>query len=94
MLKAPITELPGHDHWAWTFRSNPEYGGLILSAGTDSSVSLWSAPTHSEDARTESLVESTTNRAEPSLQSYSDYEDSVYGLAWSSREPWHTDFQA
>ncbi|CAK9169051.1 unnamed protein product, partial [Ilex paraguariensis] len=27
-------------------------------------------------------------RVDPLLNSYSDYEDSVYGLAWSSREPW------
>ncbi|KAG5556452.1 hypothetical protein RHGRI_006900 [Rhododendron griersonianum] len=61
----------------------------ILSAGTDSAVNLWlaSLPT-SDDFSSESLVESPTRRIDPLLNSFNDYEDSVYGLAWSSREPW------
>lgn len=88
MLKLPITELPGHAHWTWAVRCNPEYDGLILSAGTDSAVNLWSAPVRSEKATAESAVESPRKRADSLLHTYSDYEDSVYGLAWSSREPW------
>ncbi|KAK3038851.1 hypothetical protein RJ639_028573 [Escallonia herrerae] len=61
----------------------------LLSAGTDSAVSLWLASLpSSDDLTSESLVESPTRRVDPLLNSYSDYEDSVYGLAWSSREPW------
>ncbi|KAL0704717.1 hypothetical protein Bca4012_071142 [Brassica carinata] len=33
-------------------------------------------------------VGSTRQRVNLLLNSYTDYEDSVYGLAWSSREPW------
>ncbi|KAL5778337.1 hypothetical protein ACOSP7_011263 [Xanthoceras sorbifolium] len=89
MLKFPIQELPGHTHWTWAVSCNPEYEGLILSAGTDSAVNLWSAPTSSNDELPpKSLVELPTQRADPLLNSYSDYEDSVYGLAWSSRDPW------
>ncbi|KAK0576172.1 hypothetical protein LWI29_013198 [Acer saccharum] len=89
MLKAPIQELPGHTHWTWAVSCNPEYGGLILSAGTDSTVNLWLAPTSSSDELPpKSLVETPMQRADPLLNSYTDYEDSVYGLAWSSREPW------
>ncbi|GAB2300440.1 WD repeat-containing protein dwa2 [Dionaea muscipula] len=90
MLKFPIAELPRHAHWTWTVRCNPEYTGLILSAGTDSAVNLWFASVRSsEDAAVpESLVESPMKHANPLLHSYNDYEDSVYGLAWSSREPW------
>ncbi|KAK8552438.1 hypothetical protein V6N13_120838 [Hibiscus sabdariffa] len=87
--KSPIQELPGHTHWTWAVTCNPEYDGLILSAGTDSTVNLWMAPTSVEDeAITESIAESPAQQADPLLNSYSDYEDSVYGLAWSSREPW------
>ncbi|KAK8677671.1 hypothetical protein V6N13_143196 [Hibiscus sabdariffa] len=87
--KSPVKELPGHTHWTWAVTCNPEYDGLILSAGTDSSVNLWLAPTSAEeDATSESIVESPAQQAGPLLNSYSDYEDSVYGLAWSSREPW------
>ncbi|KAG4147962.1 hypothetical protein ERO13_D05G256300v2 [Gossypium hirsutum] len=87
--KSPAKELPGHTHWTWAVTCNPEYDGLILSAGTDSTVNLWQAPTSAEDkATSESITEPLNQQADPLLNSYSDYEDSVYGLAWSSREPW------
>ncbi|CAN6582404.1 unnamed protein product [Malus baccata var. baccata] len=85
--KVPIQELPGHTHWTWAARYNPEYDGLILSSGTDSAVNLWFASPYNND-ESERLVDSPTRRIDPLLNSYSDYEDSIYGLAWSSREPW------
>ncbi|KAF8410325.1 hypothetical protein HHK36_002852 [Tetracentron sinense] len=105
MLNFPIQELPGHAHWTWAVRFNPEYDGLILvspslslslslthththkaheskllqSAGTDSAVNLWLASgLSSDDLTSDSLVESPTRRIDPLLNSYSDYEDSVY----------------
>ncbi|EOA38123.1 hypothetical protein CARUB_v10009593mg [Capsella rubella] len=87
--KVPVQELPGHTHWTWAVKCNPEYDGLILSAGTDSAVNLWYASASSSDDKlSESPVESIRQRVNPLLNSYTDYEDSVYGLAWSSREPW------
>ncbi|XP_039003309.1 WD repeat-containing protein DWA2-like [Hibiscus syriacus] len=87
--KSPVKDLPGHTHLTWAVTCNPEYDGLSLSAGTDSTVNLWMAPTSAEDeATSESIAESPTQQADPLLNSYSDYEDSVYGLTWSSREPW------
>lgn len=86
--KVPVLELPGHAHWTWAVRCNPEYDGLIASAGTDSTVNLWFAsPPSSDDLSSESFTESPLKRVDPLLHSYSDYEDSVYGLAWSFREP-------
>ncbi|CAH2036715.1 unnamed protein product [Thlaspi arvense] len=88
--KVPVQELPGHTHWTWTVKCNPEYDGLILSAGTDSAVNLWyaSAASSTDEKTSESPVESSRQRVNLLLNSYTDYEDSVYGLAWSSREPW------
>ncbi|XP_015884079.1 WD repeat-containing protein DWA2 [Ziziphus jujuba] len=87
--KVPIQELPGHTHWTWAVKCNSEYDGLILSSGTDSTVNLWLASsTNWDELTSERLVDSPTRRVDPLLNSYSDYEDSVYGLAWSSREPW------
>ncbi|CAL1383721.1 unnamed protein product [Linum trigynum] len=87
--KVPIRELPGHTHWTWAVACNPEYDGLILSGGTDSAVNLWLAPTGSRDEITsDSGQNSLTLKVDPLVNSYTDYEDSVYGLAWSSREPW------
>ncbi|TQE07490.1 hypothetical protein C1H46_006810 [Malus baccata] len=79
--KVPIQELPGHTHWTWAARI------LLQSSGTDSAVNLWFASPYNND-ESERLVDSPTMRIDPLLNSYSDYEDSIYGLAWSSREPW------
>ncbi|KAF5740937.1 WD repeat-containing protein DWA2-like isoform X2 [Tripterygium wilfordii] len=89
-LKAPVQELLGHTHWTWAVRSNPEYDGMILSAGSDSTVNLWLASSFSSSTElmSESRVESRTRKMDPLLNSYNGYEDSVYGLAWSLREPW------
>ncbi|KAL0351633.1 UNVERIFIED_CONTAM: WD repeat-containing protein DWA2 [Sesamum calycinum] len=88
-LKFPVADLPGHPHWTWTVKCNPVYEGLILSAGTDSAVNLWLASSLGRnDSASDSLAAPPTRRIEPLLNSYNDYEDSVYGLAWSSREPW------
>lgn len=85
--KLPVRELPGHAHWTWAVRHNPEHDQLILSAGTDSAVNLWLAPTSDNDSSTDSLLDSPTWQIDPLLSSYGDYEDSVYGLAWSSQDP-------
>ncbi|XVF63554.1 hypothetical protein PTKIN_Ptkin09bG0096000 [Pterospermum kingtungense] len=77
--KIPLKELPGHTHWTWAVTFNPEFGGLILSAGTDSTVNLWLASTSAGDEPTsESIAEPATQQADSLLNSYSDYEDSVY----------------
>ncbi|CDY31476.1 BnaC05g15850D [Brassica napus] len=73
--KAPVQELPGHTHWTWAVKCNPEYDGLILSAGTDSAVNLWYA-----------AASSTNEKTPESL--WVQHVSVVYGLAWSSREPW------
>ncbi|KAJ7005664.1 WD repeat-containing protein DWA2-like [Populus alba x Populus x berolinensis] len=89
MPKVPIKELRGHSHWTWAVACNPEYDGLILSGGTDSTVNLWFASTTTSDELTsESVFKSPTRELDPLLNSFSDYDDSVYGLAWSSQEPW------
>ncbi|XP_050214677.1 WD repeat-containing protein DWA2-like [Mercurialis annua] len=84
--KVPVKELSGHAHWTWAIACNPEYDGLIVSGGTDSTVNLWFAT--GDVMTSESSVESPSKQVDPLLNTYSDYEDSVYSLAWSSREPW------
>lgn len=88
MPNIPVKDLPGHAHWAWTVQCNPEYDELILSGGTDSAVNLWATSAINSDANSESQMASRTPQIDPLLNSYNDYEDSVYGLAWSSRQPW------
>ncbi|XP_052306326.1 WD repeat-containing protein DWA2 isoform X2 [Populus trichocarpa] len=90
MPKVPVKELRGHSHWTWAVACNPEYDGLILSGGSDSTVNLWFASTTTSDELTsESVFKSPTRELDSMLlNSFSDYDDSVYGLAWSSQEPW------
>lgn len=63
-------------------------GIFLQSGGTDSTVNLWFASTTSDELTSGSVVASPTQKLDPVLFSFNDYEDSVYGLAWSSREPW------
>ncbi|XP_061969537.1 WD repeat-containing protein DWA2-like isoform X3 [Populus nigra] len=90
MPNVPVKELRGHSHWTWAVACNPEYDGLILSGGSDSTVNLWFASTTTSDELTsESVLKSPTRELDSLLlNSFSDYDDSVYGLAWSSQEPW------
>ncbi|KAG7030045.1 WD repeat-containing protein DWA2, partial [Cucurbita argyrosperma subsp. argyrosperma] len=60
----------------------------LQSAGTDSAVNLWLASMTDGELKSERTIDSPRCPVDPLLHSYSDYEDSVYGLAWSSREPW------
>ncbi|KAJ4774956.1 Protein TSSC1 [Rhynchospora pubera] len=87
MPKIPLKELPGHSHWTWAVRHNPEYDGLILSAGTDSTVNLWQVSVGSEDPAIDSPRDKRSRQIDPLLNSYTDYEDSIYGIAWSSQDP-------
>ncbi|KAM0883282.1 hypothetical protein ACQ4PT_031709 [Festuca glaucescens] len=87
MLKHPLKDLPGHSHWTWAARHNPEYDELILSAGTDSAVNLWLAKVGTDESGLESPSGSPNSQEEPLLNSYTDYEDSIYGIAWSSHDP-------
>ncbi|KAH7849104.1 hypothetical protein Vadar_013040 [Vaccinium darrowii] len=91
MPKFPILELPGHPHWARHNIMVKEDMNTHFLAECRNRLSgqLWLASLPSiNDLSSESLVESPTRQIDPLLNSYSDYEDSVYGVACSSREPW------
>ncbi|PWZ28960.1 hypothetical protein Zm00014a_018628 [Zea mays] len=79
MLKLPLKDLPGHSHWTWAIQHNPEYDELLLSAGTDSIVNLWLAKVSNNDSEPNSPSGSPNRQEEPLLNSYTDYEDSIYG---------------
>ncbi|KAK4745771.1 hypothetical protein SAY87_012083 [Trapa incisa] len=46
MPRVPIQELPGHAHWTWTVRRNPQYDGLIL---VETCWFKWRLPKFNED---------------------------------------------
>eukprot|EP00249_Psilotum_nudum_P018157 c26664_g1_i1 orf=93-1241(+) len=84
-----LLEVPGHSHWTWQARYNPKYAELLLSCGTDSAVNLWQVePFEGLEYGKKSPDDSPRAQLDPLIQSYNGHEDSVYGIAWSSREPW------
>ncbi|CAM6035432.1 unnamed protein product [Sphagnum compactum] len=89
MPNIPLQELPGHQHWAYRVQYNPKYEELVLSSGTDSRVNLWHvALALSGDAKPRSPFGSPKGPSDSLLRAYTEQEDSVYGLAWSTRDPW------
>ncbi|KAG6556347.1 hypothetical protein Mapa_002290 [Marchantia paleacea] len=89
MLGMPLRELPGHSHWTWRVRYNPTYEELVLSAGTDSVVNLWHViPVSSSESKPKSPYGSPKGPLDSLLRAYTEHEDSVYGIAWSARDPW------
>lgn len=83
-----LLELPGHSHWTWQVRYNPKCDEYLLSSGTDSLVNLWMVGAFQGEVGTRSPEDSPRAHADPLLRSYNGHEDSVYGIAWSLREPW------
>jgi WD40 repeat protein len=74
---------------AYRVQYNPKYEELVLSSGTDSRVNLWHvARALSGDAKPRSPFGSPKGPSDSLLRAYTEQEDSVYGLAWSTRDPW------
>ncbi|CAI7884946.1 unnamed protein product [Closterium sp. NIES-53] len=102
--KQAIVELPGHSHWTCSVRYNRFYDELLLSSGTDSAVNLWHVPSASAAAVADHLRAGPnptgSGRAASAAGGYprggvdelavsfTDYEDSVYGVTWSAIDPW------
>nr|CAB3481699.1 unnamed protein product [Digitaria exilis] len=92
-LKHPLKDLPGHSHCKYPallhdlimFTGHGLFGTILnmtscfwSSAGTDSTVNLWLAQVSSNDSGPDSPG-SPKRQEEPLLNSYTDYEDSIYG---------------
>ncbi|EFJ30103.1 WD40 repeat protein [Selaginella moellendorffii] len=86
MSGMPLSELPGHAHWTLRVQYNRRYEELILSAGTDAMVNLWYVPPPAEGKSKSSL--SSPKISDPLVRSHHEHEDSIYGIAWSARDPW------
>jgi len=83
----PLKELPGHNHWAWTARYNHFHDQLLLSAGTDGGVKLWSALSVSSALLGE-LEDPLNEREGDRLVSSYSHEESVYSVCWSAFDAW------
>eukprot|EP01065_Artemidia_motanka_P019900 TRINITY_DN23801_c0_g1_i1.p1 TRINITY_DN23801_c0_g1~~TRINITY_DN23801_c0_g1_i1.p1 ORF type:complete len:382 (+),score=46.73 TRINITY_DN23801_c0_g1_i1:68-1213(+) len=79
-----IKTVKAHDHWCCTARYNPYHEQLVLSSSTDrgAAVKLWNMPSMAHG------TEGGSSDKDGLLRAISDYEDSVYSVAWSSCSPW------
>ena len=73
--------VEAHNHWANIVKYNPHHEQLVLTASTDreSAVKLWNLPTISSHQSPP-----TGHSTNELLRSISDFDDSVYAVAWSS----------
>uniref|UniRef100_A0A182UJ44 EIPR1-like beta-propeller domain-containing protein n=1 Tax=Anopheles melas TaxID=34690 RepID=A0A182UJ44_9DIPT len=88
-----------HHHWIWSVRFNTYHDQLILSSGSDGKVLLTCAGSVSSEApevitgdggggEQGAGTEPREHLADGLLQTFDQHEDSVYGVEWSTADPW------
>eukprot|EP00879_Flechtneria_rotunda_P012362 GHRR01012909.1.p1 GENE.GHRR01012909.1~~GHRR01012909.1.p1 ORF type:complete len:169 (+),score=48.69 GHRR01012909.1:1059-1565(+) len=99
MLSRPeaLLELSGHRHWVWNCCYNPLHDQLLLSSSTDTTVCVWYTPALTKlkgvdakqiDQSKQSSQLLARQDTDGKVHSYDEHDDSVYGLAWSTVDPW------
>ncbi|XP_046609070.1 EARP-interacting protein homolog [Neodiprion virginianus] len=95
----PVMSRMEHSHWVWSIRINRFHDQLVLTSSSDSRVILCSISSissepfghliSSEDEPAQTEDGSNKNKMEDSVVGrYEEHEDSVYGVEWSSADPW------
>ncbi|CAK0785551.1 hypothetical protein CVIRNUC_008761 [Coccomyxa viridis] len=89
----PLAEHAAHSHWVWQARFNPAHDSLLLTSSSDALVDLWFLPSLGmRQAAGKQPAPSPAGKRGPvadgRAQRYSDHEDSIYSVAWSSVDPW------
>ncbi|KAK0425770.1 hypothetical protein QR680_009374 [Steinernema hermaphroditum] len=82
----PVATLSDHLHWVWNARYNPIHDQLLLTSGSDAKVFLHCLASLSSDETQEE--EGAERLPDGRLDSVEDHEESVYGCAWASSDPW------
>ncbi|XP_050074946.1 EARP-interacting protein homolog [Anopheles maculipalpis] len=87
-----------HHHWIWSVRFNTYHDQLLLSSGSDGKVLLTCAGSVSSEApeviagpdavEPAGGSELREHLADGLLQTFDQHEDSVYGVEWSTADPW------
>uniref|UniRef100_A0A7S3LLR3 EIPR1-like beta-propeller domain-containing protein n=1 Tax=Aplanochytrium stocchinoi TaxID=215587 RepID=A0A7S3LLR3_9STRA len=96
--ESPVKILSGHSHWVDQVKYNKSHDQLVISAGTDTLVSLWRVSSISSAPLLDFLAEDDgTNQVVPSkesdnndalIKSTDDHFDSVYSIVWSCNDAW------
>eukprot|EP01006_Ploeotia_vitrea_P009008 TRINITY_DN21265_c0_g1_i1.p1 TRINITY_DN21265_c0_g1~~TRINITY_DN21265_c0_g1_i1.p1 ORF type:complete len:386 (+),score=193.88 TRINITY_DN21265_c0_g1_i1:53-1210(+) len=85
---APLKSLSRHSHWVWTTKYNRFHDQLVLSAGTDTSVTLWSIVSISSAPLGDLEDPANEKEGDKMITTYDEHEDSVYSIAWSVCDAW------
>lgn len=84
----PLVILSSHTHWVWNVKYNRFHDQLILSAGTDSAVNLWSVVSISSAPLGDLEDPQNEKEGDQLIKRYDEHEDSVYSIAWSCYDAW------
>ncbi|KAJ3309999.1 Protein tssc1, partial [Blyttiomyces sp. JEL0837] len=101
-LKEPLKEVGNHSHWVWSVSFNLFHDQLLLSSGSDCQVnlenlvSISSTPiglmTSSDDEESDDgdneLLARKKVFPDGLVNTYREFEESVYTSAWSAADPW------
>eukprot|EP00359_Climacostomum_virens_P009997 CAMPEP_0204908710 /NCGR_PEP_ID=MMETSP1397-20131031/7611_1 /ASSEMBLY_ACC=CAM_ASM_000891 /TAXON_ID=49980 /ORGANISM="Climacostomum Climacostomum virens, Strain Stock W-24" /LENGTH=316 /DNA_ID=CAMNT_0052078331 /DNA_START=227 /DNA_END=1173 /DNA_ORIENTATION=- len=77
--------LAEHSHWVWVVKFNPFHDQLLLTCSSDNTAILHRIVTASSTPMNESFFEKESDAI---LKRHTDFDDSVYGCAWSASEAW------
>lgn len=82
-VSAPVATLSKHQHWVTRVKYNSFKDALVLSAGSCGTVNLWSM---SSIAFQQPQMEDDPKTLPPDhhVRSFSDHEDGITSIAWSS----------
>eukprot|EP00004_Rigifila_ramosa_P023575 TRINITY_DN6637_c0_g1_i1.p1 TRINITY_DN6637_c0_g1~~TRINITY_DN6637_c0_g1_i1.p1 ORF type:complete len:360 (-),score=58.85 TRINITY_DN6637_c0_g1_i1:12-1013(-) len=84
---APLLSQLGHAHWVCQVKFNPVHDQYLISSGTYGFVNLWSASSVArKTAYLDDASEDTKDKkpVDGLVKKYSEHEESVYSLCWSS----------
>ena len=85
-IHRPVKILGEHDFWINKTRYNPFHDQLVLSTGSDEQVMLWRASSVSSAPVLDADSNETSRDAR--IQTHTNYDDAVYGCAWSACDAW------
>lgn len=86
----PVLTRKDHSHWIWGVNINPYHDQLVLTCGSDSTISLVRVASIASDPISYLLDEENQEpvRKDALLMKYDSHEDSVYSVKWSSTNSW------
>eukprot|EP01006_Ploeotia_vitrea_P014192 TRINITY_DN3798_c0_g1_i1.p1 TRINITY_DN3798_c0_g1~~TRINITY_DN3798_c0_g1_i1.p1 ORF type:complete len:360 (+),score=9.43 TRINITY_DN3798_c0_g1_i1:47-1126(+) len=86
-LNLPLMMIEAHDHWVSSLQFNPSHDQLVLTSSTDSMVKLWDFSGLESGTMNDDQTWAPDAK-ECLIKQLNEYEDSVYSVSWSGKNPW------